>query len=77
MKRNILNFLIAFFLAIYCQSALAAGIDETINQIIAPISSCVVSIVFFSLEIYEGTNVPLIVVWLIVASLFCTIYLRN
>ena len=74
MKRNILNFLIAFFLAIYCQSALAAGIDETINQIIAPISSCVVSIVFFSLEIYEGTNVPLIVVWLIVASLFCTIY---
>ena len=52
----------------------ALQIDEKINEILNPISVMVVSIVFFSVEIFEGIKVPLIVVWLIVAAVFCTVY---
>ena len=55
-------------------SSNALQIDEKINEILNPISVIVVSIVFFSVEIFEGIKVPLIVVWLIIASLFCTLY---
>ena len=55
-------------------SSNALQIDEKINEILNPISMIVVSIVFFSVEIFEGIKVPLIVVWLIVAAVFCTVY---
>ena len=55
-------------------SSNALQIDEKINEILNPLSVIVVSIVFFSVEIFEGIKVPLIVVWLIVAAVFCTIY---
>ena len=55
-------------------SSNALQIDEKINEILNPISVIVVSIVFFSVEIFEGIKVPLIVVWLIVAAVFCTVY---
>ncbi|MAH88642.1 MAG: alanine glycine permease [Pelagibacterales bacterium] len=55
-------------------SSQALEIDEKINQIINPVSNIVVSVVFFSVEIFEGIKVPLIVVWLIVAAIFCTVY---
>jgi AGCS family alanine or glycine:cation symporter len=49
-------------------------IDDKINEILNPVSVIVVNIVFFSVEIFEGIKVPLIVVWLIVAAVFCTVY---
>ena len=55
-------------------SSNALQIDEKVNEILNPISVIVVSIVFFSVEIFEGIKVPLIVVWLIVAAVFCTVY---
>ena len=55
-------------------SSHALQIDEKINEILTPVSAIVVSIVFFSVEIIEGIKVPLIVVWLIIAAIFCTIY---
>ncbi len=62
-------------ISIFCVfSAQALQIDEKINQVINPISTLVVSIVFFSVEILEGIKVPLIVVWLIIAAIFCTVY---
>ena len=68
------SFFITFLLFLYCQSSIASSIDEKINGIIAPISSVIVNIVFFSVEIYDGIEVPLIVVWLILAALFTTFY---
>ena len=68
------SFFITLLLSFYCQNSTASSIDEKINGIIAPVSSFIVSIVFFSLEIYDGIQVPLIVVWLILAALFTTIY---
>ena len=68
------SFFITFLLTLYCQCSIASSIDEKINIIIAPISSIIVNIVFFSVEIYDGIQIPLIVVWLILAALFTTIY---
>jgi len=68
------SFFIVFLLSLYCQSSIASTIDEKINEILAPISSIIVNIVFFSVEIYDGIQIPLIVVWLILAALFTTIY---
>ncbi len=74
MKKNILNYFIALLLVSFTKVSNATTIDEKINEVITPISNIFVSLVFFSVEIYEGTKVPLIVVWLILASIFCTIY---
>ncbi len=49
--------------------------DQWMEQIINPISENLSALVFFSVSI-NGTQVPLIVIWLAVAAIFFTIYLR-
>jgi AGCS family alanine or glycine:cation symporter len=51
------------------------GIDATINAIVAPVSNFVAGIIFYSVPV-AGTAVPLIVVWLVVAAAFFTIYFK-
>ena len=54
---------------------LYAGIDERINEFLEPTSRVVSQIVFYALPI--GTaNVELIVIWLIIGGVFCTLYFR-
>ncbi|MEC9458568.1 MAG: alanine/glycine:cation symporter family protein [Pseudomonadota bacterium] len=74
MKRNISKFFL-IFLAFFNPSNLYAGIDENINNLLAPISESVSSIVFYSLPL-GSTNVELIVIWLILGGLFCTFYFK-
>lgn len=62
-------------LALLSTSAQAAGIDQTIEDWVAPVTAWVSSIVFTSFEL-NGAEVPLIVLWLIAAALFCTVYFR-
>ena len=66
--------IVSILLFLFSTFSTALPIDERINNIIEPISNVLVSIVFFSIEIYEGTQAPLIVLWLITASIFTTIY---
>ena len=72
IKNYILLFI--FLLSFYCQNSVASSIDEQINEIIGPISSVIVNIVFFSVEVFDGIQIPLIVAWLILAALFTTAY---
>ncbi|MEE3331534.1 MAG: alanine/glycine:cation symporter family protein [Myxococcota bacterium] len=51
------------------------GIDAQIDAALRPLADAVSSFVFFSVPIL-GTDVPLVVAWLVVAALFCTVYLR-
>jgi len=50
-----------------------AGIDATVNAIVAPISNFIGSIIFFSIPV-AGADLALIVVWLVVAAAFFTVY---
>ena len=69
MRKFLSSLLIIVTTTSFTFSSHAFQIDEKINEILNPISVLVVSIVFFSVEIFEGIKVPLIVVWLIVAVL--------
>ncbi len=74
MRKFLFSLLIVITTISFTFSSNALQIDNKINEILNPISVIVVSIVFFSVEIFEGIKVPLIVVWLIVAAIFCTLY---
>ena len=50
-------------------------IDETINQAIRPIADAFSQFIFHEIKI-AGTGVPLIVIWLIGAAIFFTVYFR-
>jgi len=51
-----------------------ASIDERINEIVQPLTDAISKFIFFSVKIF-GTDVPLIVCWLIFAACFFTAYL--
>ena len=51
----------------------AAGIDATINAAMTPITEAVAGFIFFEVNIF-GNQLPLIILWLIVAAVFFTFY---
>ena len=53
----------------------AATFDQTVDALMRPLADSIASIIFYAVPIL-GTRVPLIVLWLIGAGLFFTIYLR-
>ena len=50
-----------------------AGADEFINGIVSPLSKTLSAIVFYSVPVM-GAAVPLVVVWLVAAAIFFTLY---
>ncbi|NNG04542.1 MAG: alanine glycine permease, partial [Inquilinus sp.] len=50
-------------------------IDEAINQALAPVTNFIVGIIFYSVPVF-GADMPLIVLWLVVAAAFATVYFR-
>lgn len=50
-----------------------ASIDEAINNAVAPVANAVSSVIFFSVPV-AGAQLPLIVLWLIIAASVFTIY---
>jgi len=66
---------VAMMSATLPQIALAqeVGLDERINQAIAPISNVIAGTMFYSVPI-AGTEFPLIVGWLVVAATIFTLY---
>lgn len=55
--------------------ASASGLDGWINNYFAPVAALLSKVVFFSVPVL-GAELPLIVLWLIVAGLFFTFYFR-
>lgn len=49
------------------------GIDDAINSALAPIADAISDFVFYSIHI-GGADLPLIVIWLVVAAVFFTFY---
>jgi AGCS family alanine or glycine:cation symporter len=74
IKKISLTFILLSF---YLQSfySHSSTIDESVNEVLSPISNLVAGIVFYSVNLGDF-SFPLIVVWLIVAALYCTFYFR-
>lgn len=53
----------------------AESLDDRINATIAPVADALSQLIFFSLPV-AGTQFPLIVGWLIIAGICCTLYFR-
>jgi AGCS family alanine or glycine:cation symporter len=60
------------FLLVSANSA-QASIDETINNLTAPIATWLADIVFFKIPFF-GTGLPVVVLWLVVGAVFFTFY---
>ncbi len=54
--------------------SISEAIGNGVNAVVAPVSGFLDSIIFYSIMV-NGTKLPLIVVWLICAALFFTLYL--
>ena len=50
------------------------GIDQMIDDAFRPIAETLVDLVFVSIDV-NGTELPLIVAWLVIGSIFFSIYL--
>ena len=72
MKCNRLIRLILIFISFPIS---ASGIDSSINSIVEPFAIFLSNFIFFEVSIL-GATVPLIVLWLIGAAIFFTIYLN-
>ena len=63
-------------LAESADAAEKAGIDQFLDKVFAPFAQVLSDIVFFALPLPGGAELPLIVVWLMAAAIFLTVYLR-
>jgi len=66
--------LVIFFGCLIPFTATAEGIDAALDKAVQPLTDALSSFIFFSVKI-AGTDVPLIVCWLIFAACFFTAYL--
>ncbi|WP_317930416.1 alanine/glycine:cation symporter family protein [Halioxenophilus sp. WMMB6] len=53
--------------------AVLAGVDETINAWATPVAEILSSLVFYKVSLF-GSQLPLVVLWLVAAALFFTLY---
>ncbi len=71
--RILITFLI---LLLFNQKVYAAGVDEFIEKYFSPFSDSFSSFIFTSVEIF-GAEVPILIFFMIAASIFCTFYFRG
>lgn len=69
--------LLLFNLASFSQSESPAPrtIDESINNFMEPITTAIMSVIFFTIPV-GGMDVPFVLIWLIAGALFFTIYMK-
>ncbi len=51
------------------------NIDDLINQAVAPVTNVLSGVVFYSVPLF-GADIPLVVVWLVFAAVYFTLYFR-
>ena len=70
------NLLSIDVLAESADAAEKSGVDQFLDKVFAPFAQVLSDIVFFALPLPGGAELPLIVVWLMAAAIFLTVYLR-
>lgn len=65
-----------FMMLTSLQTVQAMNVDEFIDKHIAPVSDSIANIIFFPVSIC-GNNVPMIILWVLFAGIFFTIYFKG
>ena len=74
-KHSVKHFLLSGLLLMLSPASALASIDQAINEAVAPATALISNIIFYSVTL-GGAKVPLVVVWLLVAAVFFTVYFR-
>lgn len=72
--KKFLWMLLAMFMSLQC--AMAMNVDAFIDKNIAPYTDAVAKMIFFPISIC-GAKVPVIILWILAAGIFFTIYLKG
>ena len=65
--------------ALSCMPLIAQAqdtIDDRINAVMEPVTNAIMSVIFFTVPIGGGMNVPFVLIWLLVGALIFTVYNR-
>ncbi|MFC3195294.1 alanine/glycine:cation symporter family protein [Marinicella sediminis] len=73
MKNKVLTFLL---LLLCSEAGLAAGIDQSINQFLTPVANAIDAFFMTQVPIPFLGSAPFIVIWLVVAATFFTLYFK-
>ncbi|MCX7554249.1 alanine/glycine:cation symporter family protein [Marinicella sp. S1101] len=57
-------------------SVLAEGVDEKINEVVGPYLNGFTGLIFSQIPFFGGVTVPWVVIWLVIAATFFTIYFK-
>ena len=68
--------MILFMMLASLQTVQAMNVDEFIDKHIAPVSDSIANIIFYPVSIC-GSDVPLIILWVLFAGIFFTIYFKG
>jgi len=68
--------IVLFTLLSSVQQANAFNLDAWMDKNIAPVSDAIANIIFYPIQVF-GTDVPIIIFWILAAGLFFTFYLRG
>lgn len=70
-----LSLLLMLPVHLFASTGASAGIDERINDAMAPLTALMFKIVFFSVPV-GGMMIPFVLVWLVAAALLFTLFLK-
>lgn len=78
MKHRLVRFAAcaALSAAVATPAYATAGMDQAINAALAPVSEAVSAVVFYPIPTGFGVSMPFVLLWLITAALFFTLYFR-
>jgi len=74
-KQSVKHLLLGGLLLMLSPARALASIDQAINEAVAPATAFISNIIFYSVAV-GGAKVPLVVVWLLAAAVFFTVYFR-
>lgn len=63
-------------LVLNCQQAFAFNLDHEIEKYVTPVSNKIASVMFFPITIF-GAQIPVIILWILIAGIFFTVYLNG
>ena len=56
--------------------AMAMNVDKFIDEKVAPITDAIADVIFFQINLF-GTKIPVIILWILFAGIFFTIYFKG
>ncbi len=71
-----IRFLLTALMIAFTGTSMAESIDDKINEVVGPYLNIFSDFIFLSIPFFGGTTVPWVVIWLVVAASFFTIYFK-